>query len=116
MNLRKHKGAQRTHVEKLGCIEAAAHILGDKWTLLIVGELAKAGTLRFCALQDKAGGVNPRTLSARLDWLEKEKILTKKTFTEVPPRCEYALTKKGHALMPALHAMAAWSKKYSANS
>ncbi len=113
MNSSKRKGTNRAHVEKLGCIQAAAHILGDKWTPLIVGELAKAGTLRFCALQDKAGGVNPRTLSARLDWLEKEKILTKKTFTEVPPRCEYSLTKKGHALMPALQEMAAWSKKYA---
>jgi len=109
---RKVSGRE-TRAEKLGCIEAAAHILGDKWTPLIVGELAKAGTLRFCALQDKAGGVNPRTLSARLEWLEKEKILAKKTYTEVPPRCEYSLTKKGHALIPALQAMAEWSKKYA---
>jgi DNA-binding HxlR family transcriptional regulator len=80
---------------------------------MIIGELAKAGTLRFCALQDKAGGVNPRTLSARLDELEKNGIVNKKSFAEVPPRCDYALTAKGRALVPALKAMAAWSKKYT---
>ena len=98
---------------KLGCIDAAAHILGDKWTPMIVGELAKAGTLRFCVLQDKAGGVNPRTLSARLDELEEAKIITKKVFAEVPPRTEYELTAKGRDLVPALKAMATWSSKYA---
>lgn len=97
----------------LGCIEAAAAVLGNKWTPLIIGELAKVETLRFCALQDKAGGVNPRTLSARLDELEQNGIIAKKTFNEVPPRCEYSLTKKGRDLVPALSAMATWSKKYT---
>ena len=99
--------------DTLGCITAAAQVLGDKWTPMIVGELAKAGTLRFCQIQDKTGGVNPRTLSARLDELEGAGIITKKTFAEVPPRCDYALTAKGRGLVPALKAMATWSKKYA---
>lgn len=104
---------RKTARPTIGCITAATEVLGDKWTPFIIGELAKAGSLRFCELQDKAGGVNPRTLSARLDELEKAKIITKKTFAEVPPRSEYALTTKGLALVPALIAMATWSKKYA---
>lgn len=110
MNTKTHKAATHT---PLGCIEAATRILGDKWSPLIIGELAKAGTLRFCALQDKAGGVNPRTLSARLEELEDAGVIHKESFHEVPPRCEYSLTKKGLELIPALTAMATWSKKYA---
>lgn len=102
-----------TKSRKLGCIEGATKVLGDKWTPLIIGELSKVPSLRFCVLQDKAGGVNPRTLSARLDELVAEKIVIKKTFAEVPPRTEYSLTAKGKALVPALEAMAKWTKKYA---
>jgi DNA-binding HxlR family transcriptional regulator len=110
MNQKTRKAVTHT---PLGCIEAATRVLGDKWSPLIIGELAKSGTLRFCAIQDKAGGVNPRTLSARLDELEVAGIVHKESFHEVPPRCEYSLTKKGQDLVPALRAMADWSKKYA---
>lgn len=97
--------------ENLGCIEAAAKILGDKWTPLLVRCLA-SGPTRFCKLQDEAGGVNPRTLSARLARLESEGIVLKKVYPEVPARVEYSLTNKGHDLLPILYQMADWSAKY----
>ena len=68
---------------------------------------------RFCELQDDAGGVNPRTLSARMLELEAAGIITKKTYNEVPPRTEYALTAKGKDLIPILDTMITWGKKYS---
>jgi DNA-binding HxlR family transcriptional regulator len=94
-----------------GCLNAAAQVLGDKWTPLLVRILA-SGPTRFCRLQDEVGGVNPRTLSARLSTLEKEGIITKRVYPEVPARVEYSLTKKGGDLLPILHNMAEWSEKY----
>jgi DNA-binding HxlR family transcriptional regulator len=95
-----------------GCVAAAVSVVGDKWTPLIVMELSK-GALRFSKLESSLGHISPRTLSQRLDVLEKDKLITKKSFAEVPPRVEYELTAKGYDLTPILKSMAAWGDKYS---
>ncbi len=96
---------------KVGCIAAAMQIIGNKWTALILRDLF-AGPKRFCEFERSVGNINPRTLSQRLDDLEAEGIITKQSFAEVPPRTEYALTKKGEDLQPILEQMAAWGNKY----
>ncbi len=93
------------------CVAFATKILGDKWTPRLLFALSQK-TLRFCELQDQAGGVNPRTLSQRLVYLEEMKILTKTIYPEIPPRTEYKLSKKGKDLIPILQTMAAWGEKY----
>lgn len=98
---------------KVGCIAAAMRVIGNKWTALILRDLC-AGPRRFCELERSVGNINPRTLSQRLDDLETEGVITKEIFAEVPPRTEYALTKKGHDLQPILKQMAAWGNKYDA--
>jgi DNA-binding HxlR family transcriptional regulator len=94
-----------------GCVAGALVILGNKWTALIVMELAN-GPLRFCQIETALPGISPRTLSQRLDDLESCAIVTKQSFAEVPPRVEYALTDKGLDLIPILQSMAAWGNKY----
>ena len=96
---------------KVGCIAAAMDIIGSKWTALILRDLTE-GPKRFCLLEKSVGNINPRTLSKRLDDLEVHGIITKRTFAEVPPRIEYALTEKGEDLVPILKQMAAWGDKY----
>jgi|GEM_PF-265418 len=96
---------------KTGCIASAMTVIGNKWTALILRDLAH-GPKRFSQLQKSVGAINPRTLSQRLDDLEAHKIVTKKAFAEVPPRIEYTLTKKGQDLVPVLKAMSAWGDKY----
>jgi DNA-binding HxlR family transcriptional regulator len=96
---------------KVGCIAAAMQIIGNKWTALILRDLF-AGPKRFCELERLVGGINPRTLSQRLDDLEAQGIITKESFAEVPPRTEYALTEKGEDLRPILKQMASWGNKY----
>jgi DNA-binding HxlR family transcriptional regulator len=97
--------------EKKGCIAAAASIIGAKWTPQILYGLFH-GVQRFCELQKEVGGVNPRTLSARLVELEKAGIVQKESYAEVPPRIEYCLTPKGRDLVPILQLMAEWSAKH----
>jgi DNA-binding HxlR family transcriptional regulator len=98
---------------RVGCVAAAMQIIGSKWTALILRDLA-SGPKRFNELQKSVGSINPRTLSQRLDELEAQGILSKQSFTEVPPRTEYCLTPKGQDLIPVLRQMAAWGTKYTA--
>ena len=96
---------------KVGCIASAMEIIGSKWTALILRDLM-SGPRRFCEFEKSVGNINPRTLSQRLDDLEIHGIITKQNFAEAPPRVEYALTAKGHDLLPVLQQMAAWGTKY----
>jgi DNA-binding HxlR family transcriptional regulator len=94
-----------------GCVAQALAIVGNKWTALIVKELSD-GCARFSALEAALPGISPRTLSQRLDYMEQHKLITKRSFAEVPPRVEYTLTKKGQDLLPILESMACWGDKY----
>lgn len=96
---------------KVGCIASAMEIIGNKWTALILRDLF-AGPKRFCELEKSVGGINPRTLSQRLDDLEAHGIINRKSFAEVPPRSEYSLTNKGKDLLPILQEMADWGTKH----
>ena len=96
---------------KVGCIAAAMEIIGNKWTALILRDLA-TGPKRFGELEKSVGTINPRTLSQRLDDLEAHGIITKKSYAEAPPRIEYTLTQKGTDLIPVLKQMATWGTKY----
>lgn len=96
---------------RVGCIAAAAAILGQKWTALIVRDL-HTGPKGFCELERTVDGINPRTLSQRLDELEQHDIITKDSCAGAPNRCEYHLTTKGQDLIPILKQMADWGDKY----
>lgn len=104
---------RRTELEpRDGCIEAAMEIIGNKWTALILRDLA-TGECRFCSLEKTVGSINPRTLSKRLDELEAYGVITKLAYPEVPPRVGYLLTEKGEDLLPIIKQMAAWGTKYA---
>lgn len=97
-------------VKEIGCVKDATQILGDKWTPQILRFLNNGTNMRFCQIQDLAEGINPRTLSARLDSLEKKGIIKKNPTTS--SRCEYCLTDKGYDLVPILNEMTKWGEKY----
>ena len=79
--------------DELPCpVEAAARIIGRKWTLQIVHRLLIARKKRFCELQEELGGVNPSTLSSRLKMLEDEGLVMRDQVSSIPPHVEYSLT------------------------
>src|ERR1700749_3177147 len=96
---------------KTGCIASAMEVIGNKWTALILRDLYE-GPKRFTELEKSISKINPRTLSQRLDDLERHGIITKEAFAEGPPRITYTLTRKGQDLVPLLKQMAAWGEKY----
>ena len=98
--------------ERIGCVKAATKILGDKWSPQLLRFFVNEESVRFCQIQELVEGINPRTLSARLDHLANEGIITKDVMTS-DSRCEYRLTAKGRDLMPILRDMQAWSDQYA---
>jgi DNA-binding HxlR family transcriptional regulator len=85
-------------------IERTATLIGDRWTPLIVRDLAP-GCRRFSELQRSLPGISPKTLSDRLRRLEEAGVITRACFAEMPPRVEYRLTEKGHALLGVIESM-----------
>ena len=96
----------------IGCVKAATKILGDKWTPQLMRFFLNEEALRFCQIQDYVKGINPRTLSSRLTFLESEGIIEKNTPKDTN-RCEYALTEKGRGLAPIIRDMEYWSQRYA---
>lgn len=99
-------------VETVGCVDKSTSILGNKWTPHLLRYFLNEGEVRFCQIQNLVGGINPRTLCARLEQLESEGVIVKKS-AEDSSRCTYSLTEKGKDLMPVLKSMQAWDTKYS---
>jgi DNA-binding HxlR family transcriptional regulator len=85
-------------------VERTAALIGDRWTPLIVRDLAP-GCRRFSELQRSLGGISPKTLSDRLRRLEEAGVITRACFAEMPPRVEYRLTDKGLALLGIIESM-----------
>src|SRR5437764_14137501 len=85
-------------------VAATAEIIAAKWTPLIVHDLSE-GPRRFMELEHACPGISPRTLSERLDLLERNAVLIRRSYPESPPRVEYELTDKGRALLPIIREM-----------
>lgn len=100
-----------TEIVSLCPIERTANLVGDSWIILIVRDLMN-GSRRFGQLQDSLGNISPKTLSHRLKMLEQAGILTRRAYAEIPPRVEYALTEKGHALCQVIEAMRHFGETY----
>jgi DNA-binding HxlR family transcriptional regulator len=91
--------------ESIGCpVARTANLFSNRWTPLILRDLAD-GSRRFGALQRSLVGISPKTLSERLKRLEESDVVARTCYAEVPPRVEYCLTEKGHALLPIIEAM-----------
>lgn len=83
--------------------------IGDKWSVLILGELADGRPHRFAALRDRIGGVSEKMLAQTLRHLERDGLVDRQVFAEVPPRVEYRLTSLGGTLRVPLAALREWS-------
>ncbi|MFD2469321.1 winged helix-turn-helix transcriptional regulator [Amycolatopsis silviterrae] len=82
--------------------------IGDKWTVLTISTLS-AGSLRYSDLQASVLGISQRMLTQTLKHLERDGLITRTAYAEVPPRVEYALTDLGRSLIDAVRAMADWA-------
>ena len=93
-------------------IGPAFEVVGGKWKAAILWELA-AGTLRFGELKRRVSGITEKMLIQQLRELERDQLVTRTVFHEVPPRVEYALTEWGTGLNTALRPVADWGEAYA---
>jgi DNA-binding HxlR family transcriptional regulator len=92
-------------------VAATAEITATKWTPLIIHDLSE-GPRRFMQLEKACPGISPRTLSERLDMLERQGVLARRSYPESPPRVEYELTEKGRALLPIIREMRKFGRSW----
>jgi len=76
-------------------LKGVIDIVSKKWTLMIINSLGNHHKLRFNQLMRELDGVSPKTLSDTLKVLEREGLIKKESFKEIPPRVEYTLLKDG---------------------
>ena len=86
-------------------------LIGDRWTLLIVRDLL-GGTRRFQDLLSSLSGIAPNILSDRLKLMEEHELVSRRMYSEHPPRAEYELTAKGKELGVVVGALAAWGSRH----
>ncbi len=84
--------------------------LGDKWSMLVIVALANADSncMRFSELQRGVNGISQRMLSSTLRNFERDGIVTRHLYPEVPPRVEYRLTDRGLNFLVPVKALVNW--------
>jgi len=87
--------------------------IGDRWTVLLVVALSD-GVLRFSQLRSKVEGITPKVLTQTLRALERDGLVTRTVFAEVPPRVEYELTELGRDLLAPIDAILVWAQEHAA--
>jgi DNA-binding HxlR family transcriptional regulator len=92
-------------------VEAFLDALGGRWKGMILFHLL-GGTRRFGELRKALESVTQRTLTNQLRELERDGVIARKVYAEVPPRVEYSLTPLGQRLAPILAAMAEWGDEF----
>lgn len=95
-------------------VEATLDLIGGKWKGVILFRLGER-THRFNELGRLLCKVSPRSLTKQLRELERDGLVSRTVYPEVPPRVEYALTDKGRTLLPAIDALKAWGEGHLAS-
>ena len=102
-------GALNPHEACKAEVETLARI-GDKWTVMVVGALAK-GPIRYNEIRRRVEGISQRMLTVTLKGLEQDGLVTRTMYPTIPPRVDYELTELGRSLFVPLHALYEWSRE-----
>ncbi|MFC3927441.1 winged helix-turn-helix transcriptional regulator [Streptococcus caprae] len=92
-------------------VETTLSLIGDKWKILILRDLLN-GTMRFGELKKSIGSVSQKVLTNQLRDMERQGLVNRKVYAEVPPRVEYSLTETGFSLKPIIDSMWDWGMDY----
>lgn len=90
-------------------------VLGRRWSLHILKNLTTHGTVRFNEIKRLIPGISSTVLSDRLLELEREGLISKKIFAQVPIKVEYSLTPQAKELQPILHQLNNWVVKWQSH-
>ena len=90
-------------------IESAFRILEGRWKMVIVFHLFARGILRFSELEKAIPAASPKMLTQQLRELERDGVVSRTVYPQVPPKVEYCLTDWGKAMCPALDVLLEWA-------
>ena len=85
-------------------------IIGGKWKMIIMFWLVEYKTLRYGELKRCIGSISDKVLNNQLKELERDGVIIRNEFPEIPPRVEYSLSKRGLSLIPILEEMCKWGE------
>ena len=91
-------------------VEITLNLIGGKWKGLILWHLSHK-TLRFSQLRRRIQGITQKMLTQQLRELERDGLVHREVYPEVPPRVEYSLTESGRTLEPVLNLMCQWGSQ-----
>ena len=97
-------------------IRATLEVIGGKWKPVILYYLKTAGACRFSELQKLMPHISKKVLTQQLRELERDGIVDRKDYAEIPPKVEYSMTEYGRTLRPLLETMAAWGDRHRRSS
>ncbi|MCC5848216.1 MAG: helix-turn-helix transcriptional regulator [Verrucomicrobia bacterium] len=92
-------------------VELTLKLIGGRWKVLIIQQLLQ-GTKRFNALQRSLSTISHKSLTQQLRELERDGLVSRKVYPQVPPKVEYRLTELGKSLAPILYAMHDWANEH----
>jgi len=106
-------------VKKAGDVEfrcyfqLAMMVIGGKWKPKVLFHLGQNDVVRFGALRRAVFGISEKMLIQSLKELEKDGLVNRKVYRQVPPKVEYSLTEIGQSFVPVLNAMFNWGQSYA---
>lgn len=86
--------------------------IADKWTTLLIGLLAQSESRRFNELRRAIGGISQKMLTQTLRDMERDGLVRRTMYAEIPPRVEYSLTPLGKTLCEPLDALRKWAQDH----
>ena len=92
-------------------VATTVQLIGSKWKLLIMRNLL-VRPWRFNELQKSLNGISQKVLTDSLRSMEKDKIIVRKVYPEVPPRVEYSLSEIGESMRSIIYSMEEWGSQY----
>jgi DNA-binding HxlR family transcriptional regulator len=98
--------------QKLNIIEDMCKVLGRRWTVLILSNLHTKDTVRFNELKRSLTGISSAVLSKRLLEMDREGLISKKIYPEIPPKVEYRLTERARELGVILKDLGGWAGRW----
>ncbi|MDA0033697.1 helix-turn-helix transcriptional regulator [Brachyspira hyodysenteriae] len=86
-------------------------LISGKYKMIILYILSELNVVRYNELKRIISNISHKTLSLTLKELEKDDLITRKEYPQIPPKVEYSLSKRGKSLIPILDAICVWGEK-----
>jgi len=92
-------------------LEGIINIIAKKWPILIISIIGHHERIRFSDIMQRLDGISPKTLADVLKDLQRENLIHRESFSEIPPRVEYSLTDDGKKLCEAVRPLIQWAEE-----